>query len=117
MNQHSKVDSERIFGERKADHRILNTALYLHEQNPGRKVIMVTKDINLRLKAKSLNLTSEDYETGKIKDIDEMYTGRTVVENVSSAAIDEIYEKGSSDPAPVLKKSKPVAKDPDLLKK
>ncbi len=116
MNQHSKVDSERIFGERKADHRILNTALYLHEQNPGRKVIMVTKDINLRLKAKSLNLTSEDYETGKIKDIDEMYTGRTVVENVSSASIDEIYEKGSSDPAPVLKKSKAVANHFYVLK-
>jgi len=116
MNQHSKVDSERIFGERKADHRILNTALYLHEQNPGRKVIMVTKDINLRLKAKSLNLTSEDYETGKIKDIDEMYTGRTVVENVSSVSIDEIYEKGCSDPAPVLKKSKPVANHFYVLK-
>src|ERR1019366_1696604 len=105
MNQRSKVDSEKIFGERKADHRILNTALYLSEQNPKRKVIMVTKDINLRLKAKSLNLTAEDYETGKIKDIDEMYTGRTVVENVPAESIDEIYEKGSSDPAPVLKRS------------
>jgi PhoH-like ATPase len=116
MNQGSKVNSERIFGERKADHRILNTALYLNEQYPGRKVIMVTKDINLRLKAKSLNLNAEDYETGKVKDIDEMYTGRSVIENVPYGSIDEIYEKGRSNSAPVLKRSKPVANHFYVLK-
>jgi len=116
MNQNAKVDAERVFGERKADHRILNTALYLKEQNPERKVIMVTKDINLRLKAKSLNLISEDYETGKIKDIDEMYTGRSVVEKVSGEVIDEVYEKGKSDASAVLKKAKPVANHFYVLK-
>lgn len=116
MNQHAKVDSEKVFGERKADHRILNTALYLSEQNPERKVIMVTKDINLRLKAKSLNLNAEDYETGKIKDIDEMYTGRSVVEKIPTEVIDEIYEKGSSETASVLKKAKPVANHFYVLK-
>ncbi|MBI2271687.1 MAG: PhoH family protein [Bacteroidetes bacterium] len=116
MNQHAKVDSEKVFGERKADHRILNTALYLSEQNPARKVIMVTKDINLRLKAKSLNLNAEDYETGKIKDVDEMYTGRSVVEKIPTETIDEIYEKGSSDPANILKRTKPVANHFYVLK-
>ncbi|MBL7893076.1 MAG: PhoH family protein [Bacteroidia bacterium] len=116
MNQHAKVDSEKVFGERKADHRILNTALYLSEQNPARKVIMVTKDINLRLKAKSLNLNAEDYETGKIKDIDEMYTGRSVVEKIPTEVIDEIYEKGSSDPSTFLKRTKPVANHFYVLK-
>lgn len=116
MNQHAKVDSEKVFGERKADHRILNTALYLSEQNPARKVIMVTKDINLRLKAKSLNLNAEDYETGKIKDIDEMYTGRSVVEKVPTEVIDAIYEKGSSDTSTILKRAKPVANHFYVLK-
>jgi len=116
MNQRSKIDSEKIFGERKADHRILNTALFLSEQNPNRKVIMVTKDINLRLKAKSLNLNAEDYETGKIKDIDEMYTGRSVLEKVPNESIDEIYEKGKSDPTPVLKRLKPYANHFFVLK-
>ncbi len=116
MNQHSKVDAEKVFGERKADHRILNTALYLSDQNPGRKVILVTKDINLRLKAKSLNLNSEDYETGKIKDVDEMYTGRSVVEKVPAEVIDEIYEKGGSSPAAILKRLKPLANHFYVLK-
>ena len=52
MNTSSKVNAERIFDDKKADHRILNTALYTAESNPGRKVILVTKDINLRIKAK-----------------------------------------------------------------
>jgi PhoH-like ATPase len=116
MNQRSKIDSEKIFGERKADHRILNTALYLSEQNPNRKVIMVTKDINLRLKAKSLNLNAEDYETGKVKDIDEMYTGRSILEKVPAGSIDEIYEKGKSDSDPILKKLKPHANHFFVLK-
>jgi PhoH-like ATPase len=54
-----------VFDERKADHRILNSALALQEEEPGRKVVMVTKDINLRLKAKALNLPAEDYETAR----------------------------------------------------
>ena len=83
MHQNSKIDAEKVFGERKGDHRILNTAMYVAENNPNRKVIMVTKDINLRIKAKSLNLTAEDYETGKIKDVNEqLYTGRSEIQKV-----------------------------------
>lgn len=67
MNTSSKVNAEKIFDDRKADHKILNTALFIAETNPGRKVILITKDINLRIKAKSLSLQSEDYETGKNK--------------------------------------------------
>ena len=116
MHQHAKVDAEKVFGERKADHKIINCALHLAETYPDRKVVLVTKDINLRLKAKSLNLTAEDYETGKIKDLDELYTGRTTVEKISTHAIDEIYEKGSCPTAVVLKKTKPVANHFFILK-
>ena len=39
MNFSSKINAEKIFDDRKADHRILNTALYTVESNPGRKVV------------------------------------------------------------------------------
>lgn len=116
MHQSAKLDAERIFGERKADHRILNSALYLSEQHPDRKVILVTKDINLRIKAKSLNLNAEDYETGKIKDLSELYTGKTYLDKVNPSAIDQLYEKGSCPLEQVLKKQKPAANHFFVLK-
>jgi PhoH-like ATPase len=117
MHQDSKIDAEKIFGERKADHRILNTALYLAEKYPNRKVIMVTKDINLRIKAKSLSLTAEDYETGKIKDVNEqLYTGKSEIQKVPTELINEIYEKGFCDPAALLKKQKPTSNHFYVLK-
>lgn len=109
MHQSSKIDAEKVFGERKADHRIINSALHLSEQHPGRKVILVTKDINLRIKAKSLNLQAEDYETGKIKDLSELYSGNSVVEKAPVTSINEIYEKESTPAETVLKKAKPTA--------
>lgn len=89
----NRVDAEKIFGEGKFDHRILNSALNLQEQFPHKKIVLVSKDICLRLKAKALNLYSEDYETGKIKNVEELYTGKTVVEKVSNKLIDELTRK------------------------
>ncbi len=65
-----------MFGSKKADHRILNTALALTHAEPEHKVILVSKDINLRLKARALNLPAEDYETVKIKDVAHLYKGQ-----------------------------------------
>lgn len=76
------TDAEAIFGEGKFDHRILNAALALQHHHPEKKVILVSKDICLRLKAKALNIYAEDYETGKVKNLEKLYTGSTVVENV-----------------------------------
>lgn len=109
MNTSAKTDAEKIFAEKKADHKILNAALYTQETNPGRRVIMVTKDINLRIKAKSLNLHAEDYTTGKILTIDELYTGNSLVEKASAEAVNEIYEKGATPARTILKKEEPLA--------
>jgi PhoH-like ATPase len=109
MNTSAKTDAEKIFADKKADHKILNAALYTQETNPGRKVIMVTKDINLRIKAKSLNLHAEDYTTGKILTIDELYTGNSLVERASAEAVNEIYEKGATLSKNILKKEEPLA--------
>ena len=84
-----------IFGSEKTDHRILNAALVLQEENPEKKVVLVSKDICLRLKAKSLNLYAEDYETGKIKNVDELYTGRTVLNKVSDKLLTQLKKNDS----------------------
>jgi PhoH-like ATPase len=95
MNEQSELDAVKVFGENKPDHRILNAALVTIAENPGKKVILVSKDINLRLKAKSLNIPAEDFETGKIKDVDTLYSGKTLVEGVDKTVIDMIYSDGS----------------------
>ncbi len=79
------------FGSRKADHRILNSALRLAAAEPERRVILVSKDINLRLKARALNLPAEDYETVKIKDVDQLYKGKREIEVADPSIIDRLY--------------------------
>ncbi len=74
------------------DHRILNTAVLLQKENPDRAVVLVSKDINLRMKAKSLGLTAEDYEADKVADFDELYTGKRLIEGVSAEEIEPFFE-------------------------
>ncbi len=90
-----KIDSTIVFGEDKPDHRILNAALNLQEENKEKNVILITKDINLRLKAKSLNLPAEDYNTGKVKNVSSLFSGKQTLEDASSDQINNIYESGS----------------------
>lgn len=115
MSSKSSVDAEKVFDERKADHKILNAALTMQVEEPNCKVIMVTKDINLRLKAKALNLFAEDYETGKIKDVDTLHTGKTVVNGVSEEVVSELYDHGFCKVEDALKK-KPLKNHFFILK-
>jgi len=101
MHEQSKLDAEKIFGEKKPDHRILNAALVLSQNYPENKVIMVTKDINLRLKAKSLNIQAEDFQTGKIKDVEALYSGKTLIEGLDKSIIDKIYQDGFVEPTDI----------------
>ena len=103
MNGKGNIDAVQILGEDKAEHRIINSALALSKEHPDQKVVLVTKDINLRLKAKSLNLHSEDFQTGKIKNVDELYTGKSVINGVSVTVIDQIYSHGTCAPSDFLK--------------
>ncbi len=92
-----KINAEKLFGDGKFDNRILNSALVLKEQHKDRKVILVSKDICLRLKAKALDLHAEDYETGKIKNADELYTGKTEWLDCPTAIIDNLKKNGIVD--------------------
>ena len=78
------------FSLSKFDHQILSIALHLKQK--GEKVIFITKDINLRIKAEILDITTQDYEKSKVK-IDEIYKGWKELK-VSPDKIDKFYKKG-----------------------
>jgi len=79
------------FSNQNPDHRILNCAYHLAKHYPKREVILVSKDVNLRMKSKAVGLKAQDYTTDRIEDIETLYTGRRVVENVVDALIDSMY--------------------------
>ena len=87
------VDATAVYGKGKNDHKILNAALYLQEQEPKRPVVLVTKDINLRLKAKALNVAAEDYLTGKVKESDTVFTGRAELDGFPEKSLQTMYEQ------------------------
>lgn len=103
-----ELDACRIFGDNKPDHRILNAAISLNEEFPERKVVLVSKDINLRIKAKSLGVGAEDFESGKIRDITTLYTGKTELNDVSPELIDKIYREGGCAPEELIGKEVPI---------
>ena len=60
----------------KADNQILGVVMALAERESGRSVILVSKDINMRIKAHALGLAAEDYYNDKVlEDTDVLYTG------------------------------------------
>lgn len=87
-----ELDAEKIYSGNKMDHKILNAALHLQNDEPNKKVILVTKDVNLRLKAKALNLAAEDYQTGKITDLNNFFTGRDTISGVPQKVVDALYQ-------------------------
>lgn len=91
-----KTDAEAIFDKRSNDHKILNAAMQLAAEEKDAKVTLVSKDINLRLKAKALNLPAEDYRTGKVNEKRYLYSGKSVVEDVDSEVIRKLYNSGTS---------------------
>lgn len=90
------LDAEKVFAHKNNDHKILNSAFSLQQEEKDAKVILVSKDINLRLKAKALNLPAEDYKTGKIKDQKHQYSGKTLIEDVDAEVIRKLYTSGVS---------------------
>ncbi len=116
MNYNSTIDAEKIFDDKKADHKILNAALYLQEECKDKKVVLVTKDVNLRLKAKSLDIQSEDYQTGKIQDISKLYLGKHEIDDIQPDEINSLYENKSVEIKKVPAIDKPKANSYYILK-
>jgi len=87
------INAEEIYGNTKNDHKIINAAISLQNEEKKCVVILVTKDINLRLKAKAIGLLSEDYETGKVKNIKKFSEGLPIIEDIDAEIIQNIYQK------------------------
>lgn len=87
------LDATQIFDSNSNDNKIINAALKIKKEEPGRVVVLVTKDVNLRLKAKAVGLRAEDYETGKIQDIDNLSTGIETITNFEQTIIDRLYSE------------------------
>ena len=75
----------------KADNQILGIVAYLKHQDPKRQVILVSKDINIRIKARALGIAAEDYFNDKVlEDTEMLYTGMTELP-------EDFWEKHSKD--------------------
>lgn len=103
MSKASKgIDANSAYGERKNDHNIINAAISLATEETDKKVILVSKDINLRLKAKALDIHAEDYETGKITDVENFHSGRTVIDGIDTEEIRKIFTDGYTENIDIL---------------
>ncbi len=103
MNGH---DAEKVFGGGKNDHKILNSCITLMEKEKNRKVILITKDINLRLKAKAMNVPAEDFKTGKVKQKVSLQKGISTVENIDGEVINTLFRQSTYDDSSILGKQK-----------
>jgi len=103
---HLEINAEDIYGRAKNDHKILNAALSLKQHNKNCMVILVTKDINLRLKAKAIGLHAEDYKTGKVQDVTKISKGFPVINDFDEAVIKKLYQDNNIPENGLLSKLK-----------
>jgi PhoH-like ATPase len=73
------------------DHRIIGLAWNLINVENLENVVLISKDINLRMKAKSIGISAEDYTTGTIKNLEELYMGKSITEDVDPEFINQFY--------------------------
>ncbi len=86
----------------KPDHQILNIGYHLAAADPSRRYILVTKDVNLRMKAKAVGLMAEDYTTDHVKNIGGLYTGCRRLEEVDSELIEAMHRDVNGVPVESL---------------
>ena len=97
-----EVNAEYIYSVGKNDHKIINAALFLKENEIKKEVTLVTKDINLRIKAKALGIAAEDYETGKVDNNHLEQSSAYTIEGVDSEVIRHIFTSGKVDEDGIL---------------
>jgi len=83
------------FPDNTPDHRILAIADYTKQHNKDRPVVLISKDINLRMKAKSIGLVSQDYENDKIRDID-LFNKSILTQDVPPSIVAKMYESNQT---------------------
>ncbi|MFV0590449.1 MAG: PhoH family protein [Draconibacterium sp.] len=99
------------FKEDIPDHRILAIADYIANSYPKRKTVLISKDINLRMKAKSLGIQAEDYKTDQVTDEHILDKTVTTFDNFDDSLIDKLYSQGSFAKEDVEKTLSPEANE------
>ncbi len=81
------------FREDTTDHRVLSVCTELTKLSSEKeRIILVTKDVNLRMKAKAIGVEAEDYTTDRVGSVDELYTGKETIENFEDEVLKKFYE-------------------------
>ena len=86
------------FREDKPDHRILSAAIEVAEQHKNMRTILVTKDINLRMKARALGIETEDYTNDNVKSDDLFENEHRTITGIAPDIIDAIYSSKKGIP-------------------
>ncbi|MDR1524878.1 MAG: PhoH family protein [Tannerella sp.] len=102
---HAKVAAS--FPARIPDHLILSCAMTVSEERPQMRTVLVSKDINMRMKARALGIAVEDYITDKVRDVDIFEKAQETYTGIDSAFIDRIYKNPEGVPADDFKASYP----------
>jgi len=92
LEQEFHRDVAANFSSGNPDHRILNVAYRLSKSRPARPVVLVTKDANLRMKARAIGLAAEDYTTDRVRDVASLYKGYRVMDGVPEELIHRMYQ-------------------------
>lgn len=97
-----------VFREDNTDHRVLSVAFEANKDNKGKvRTILVTKDVNLRMKAKALGIPAEDYTTDRVPNVEELYSGKSTVEDFDDDMLQKLYQPPFEVPSKqILKKMK-----------
>jgi PhoH-like ATPase len=99
VNDRIEPEVAEVFQERSPDHKILSAALSLMKAQKTKKTILITKDINLRMKARALGILTEDYINDKVINTDVFDKKEQVFADVDPELIDRIY--GAKEGIPV----------------
>lgn len=100
---HSEI--REIFRDDNPDHRILSVAYEWNKKFEGKAIIiLVTKDVNLRMKAKALGILADDYTTDRVETVEELYSGKEIIENFDDEAIVKLFQSPYEIPAKQLLK-------------
>ena len=81
------------FATNKPDNRILFITSVLSKKNPERDVVLISKDINLRMKAKSIGILASDYANDKIESIENLYQTPPIYEEFDPEIISRFYQE------------------------
>lgn len=91
------------FSASKPDHQILNCCYILAKTHLNRKVVLISKDVNLRMKAKSLGLFAEDYMNDQVPEVSLDFKGFETLDGVDDELIDQLFITPFEIPAEHIK--------------